>query len=52
VSSLASACFRACLAIAWAHEADYFEMFFAIAAAIAGIEAVRIASALSSELLG
>jgi hypothetical protein len=30
-----------CLALAWAHEADYFAMFFAAVAAIAGVEAVR-----------
>jgi hypothetical protein len=30
----------ACLALAWAHEADYFAMFFAAAAAISGVEAI------------
>jgi hypothetical protein len=29
------------LGLAWAHEADYFGMFFAVAAALAGVEAVR-----------
>jgi hypothetical protein len=29
------------LGLAWAHEADLFAMFFAAAAAIAGVEAVR-----------
>jgi hypothetical protein len=29
------------LGLAWAYEADYFAMFFAVAAAFAGIEAVR-----------
>jgi hypothetical protein len=27
-----------CLALAWAHEVDFFAMFFATAAAIAGVE--------------
>jgi hypothetical protein len=31
----------ACLALAWAYDADYFAMFFAIAAAISGVEAIR-----------
>ena len=31
----------ACLALAWAYEADYFAMVFAVAAALAGVEAVR-----------
>jgi hypothetical protein len=30
-----------CLALAWAHEANYFAMFFATAAAISGEEAIR-----------
>jgi hypothetical protein len=30
-----------CLGLAWAYEADLFAMFFAAAAAIAGVEAVR-----------
>ena len=30
-----------CLGLAWAYEADYFAMFFAVAAAFAGVEAVR-----------
>jgi hypothetical protein len=30
-----------CLGLAWAYEADYFAMFFAVTAAFAGIEAVR-----------
>jgi hypothetical protein len=30
-----------CLALAWAHEADYFAMFFAAAAGISGEEAIR-----------
>jgi hypothetical protein len=29
------------LGLAWAQEADYFAMFFAVAAALAGVEAVR-----------
>jgi hypothetical protein len=29
------------LGLAWAYEADYFAMFFAVAAAFAGVEAVR-----------
>ena len=29
------------LGLAWAYEADYFAMFFAVTAAFAGIEAVR-----------
>ena len=29
------------LGLAWAYEADFFAMFFAAAAAIAGVEAVR-----------
>jgi hypothetical protein len=29
------------LGVAWRYEADYFAMFFAVAAAIAGVEAVR-----------
>jgi hypothetical protein len=29
------------LGLAWAYEADYFAIFFAIAAALAGVEAVR-----------
>jgi hypothetical protein len=33
------ACFA--LGLAWAYEADFFAMFFATAAAIAGVEAVR-----------
>jgi hypothetical protein len=31
----------ACVALAWAHEADYFAMFFAAAAALSGEEAIR-----------
>ena len=31
----------ACLGLAWAHEADYFAMVFAVAAAFAGFEALR-----------
>src|ERR1700738_2838183 len=31
----------ACLALAWAHEAEYFGFFFAIAAAISGEAAIR-----------
>jgi hypothetical protein len=30
-----------CLGFAWSYEADFFALFFAAAAAIAGIEAVR-----------
>ena len=30
------------LGLAWAYEADLFAMFFAAAAAIAGVEAVRL----------
>ena len=43
VLELAVVCLAACagLALAWAHEADYFAMFFAIAAAISGVEAIR-----------
>jgi hypothetical protein len=29
------------LGLAWAYEADYFAIFFAVAAALAGVEAVR-----------
>jgi hypothetical protein len=29
------------LGLAWAYEADYFAMFFAMAVAFAGVEAVR-----------
>ena len=29
------------LGLAWAYDADFFAMFFAAAAAIAGVEAVR-----------
>jgi uncharacterized membrane protein HdeD (DUF308 family) len=31
----------ACVALAWLHEADYFVLFFGLAAAIAGAEALR-----------
>jgi hypothetical protein len=31
----------ACVALAWIHEADYFVLFFGLAAAIAGAEALR-----------
>jgi hypothetical protein len=43
VRELAFISFIACfsLGLAWAHEADLFAMFFATAAAIAGVEAVR-----------
>ncbi len=30
-----------CLGLAWAYEADFFAIFFAAAAAVAGVEAVR-----------
>jgi len=30
-----------CLCLAWAYEADFFAMAFAIGTAIAGVEAVR-----------
>jgi hypothetical protein len=30
-----------CLALAWAHEADYFAVFFALTAVISGEEAIR-----------
>jgi hypothetical protein len=30
-----------CLGLAWAYEADYFAMAFAVAAAFAGVEPVR-----------
>jgi hypothetical protein len=30
-----------CLGLAWAYEVDYFAIFFAVAAAFAGVEAVR-----------
>jgi hypothetical protein len=43
VLELAVVCLAACagLALAWAHEADFFAMFFAVAAAISGVEAIR-----------
>jgi hypothetical protein len=43
VLQLSAICLLACLclALAWAHEADYFAMFFAAAAAISGEEAIR-----------
>jgi hypothetical protein len=31
----------ACVALAWLHEADHFVLFFGLAAAIAGAEALR-----------
>jgi hypothetical protein len=30
-----------CLGLAWAYEADYFALVFAVEAALAGVEAVR-----------
>jgi hypothetical protein len=30
-----------CVALAWIHEADYFVLFFGLAATIAGAEAIR-----------
>jgi hypothetical protein len=43
IRDLAGVCLLscACVALAWAHEADYFAFFFAIAAAISGEEAIR-----------
>jgi hypothetical protein len=43
VLELALICLLACfgLGLAWAHDADFFAIFFAAAAAIAGMEAVR-----------
>jgi hypothetical protein len=43
VRELALISLAACLGLglAWQQEADYFAMFFAAAAAIAGVEAVR-----------
>jgi hypothetical protein len=43
VLELTVICLLACmsLALAWAHEADYFAMFFAAVAAISGVEAIR-----------
>jgi hypothetical protein len=38
---LRSQCDSHHIALAWAHEADYFAFFFAIAAAISGEEAIR-----------
>jgi hypothetical protein len=40
VLQLSAICLLACLC-AWAHEADYFAMFFAAAAAVSGEEAIR-----------
>ncbi len=43
VRELMVICFTSCvcLALAWGHEANYFAMFFAAAAAISGEEAIR-----------
>ena len=43
VKQLALICIVACLCLglAWAHEADFFAIFFAAAAVISGEEAVR-----------
>jgi hypothetical protein len=38
---LISALACVCLGLAWAHEVDFFAMFFAAAIALAGIEAAR-----------
>jgi hypothetical protein len=45
VLQLSAICLLACLclALAWAHEADYFAMFFAAAAAISGVPCSRSA---------